>query len=84
MAKKRNYKREYKKFQSSAKAKKDRAARNRSRREAEKKGKVRKGDGKDIHHPNGVRNKKTQVMSKSKNRGMKEKSRLKGSKRKKR
>ena len=49
-----------------------------------KAGRVKKGDGKDVHHPNGVNSKKTKVMSKSKNRGMKEKSRLKGSKRKKR
>lgn len=84
MAKKRNYKKEYKQFHSSPKSKKDRAARNRSRRKAEKAGKVRKGDGKDVHHPNGVRSKKTKVMSASKNRGIREKSRLKGSKRKKR
>lgn len=30
--------------------KKNRAARNKARREAEKKGKVRKGDGKDVGH----------------------------------
>lgn len=80
----RNYKKDYAKFQSSTKAKKDRAARNRSRAEAMKKGRVKKGDGKDVHHTNGVRKKATKVMSKSKNRGMIEKSRRKGSKRKKR
>ena len=39
---------------------------------------VKKGDGKDIHHKGG----KVTVMKASKNRGMSEKSRLKGSKRK--
>jgi hypothetical protein len=68
----RNYKRDYKKFQSSEKAKKDRAARNKRRRKAEREGSVKKGDGKDIHH----KGNRTWVMSKSKNRGMREKSRL--------
>jgi hypothetical protein len=81
MAAKRDYKKEYKKFQSSTKAKKDRAARNKSRRQGLKVGTVRKGDGKDLHHPNGPRSKKTVVMSASKNRGKKEKIRVKGSKR---
>ncbi len=84
MAKKRNYKKEYAKFQASDKQKKDRAKRNAARRKATKAGRVKKGDGKDVHHPNGVNSKKTKVLSKSKNRGMKEESRLKGSKRKKR
>lgn len=83
MPKPRNYKKEYKDHQSSDKSKKDRAARNKSRRDAMKSGRVKKGDGKDLHHPNGVRNSKTVVMSASKNRGVAEKSRLKGSKRKK-
>lgn len=46
----RNYRREYDKFHSSPKAKKDRAARNRARARAEKAGKVRKGDGKEVDH----------------------------------
>jgi hypothetical protein len=75
----RNYKKDYKKFQSSTKAKKDRAARNKRRRQAEKSGRVSKGDGKDIHH----KGKKTKVMSASKNRGIREKSRRKGSSRRK-
>jgi len=49
----RDYKREYAKFQSSTASKKDRASRNRVRREAERNGRVRKGDGKDIDHVNG-------------------------------
>ena len=76
--KKRNYKKEYKKFQSSKKQKKNRAARNRRRRRLLRMGLVKKGDGKDIHHKGG----KVTVMKASKNRGMREKSRLKGSKRK--
>lgn len=69
--------------QSTPKAKKERAARNKSRADAMKKGRVKKGDGKDVHHPKGLKSKKTTVMSASKNRGKKEKSRVKGSKRKK-
>ena len=46
----RNYKKEYKKFQSSAKSKKDRAGRNRARRRLMALGAVSKGDGKDIDH----------------------------------
>lgn len=78
----RNYKRDYDKFQSSDKAKKDRAKRNKDRRQAEKEGRVKKGDGKDVHHTKGISGGKTKVMSKSENRGKKEKSRVKGSKRK--
>lgn len=49
----RNYRREYEKFQSSPKAKSDRAARNRNRRQLEREGHVRKGDGMEIDHRNG-------------------------------
>ena len=77
-------KHEYSEFQSSEKAKKDRASRNSARRSALKSGLVHKGDNKDVHHTNGVRdNSHIKVMSASKNRGIREKSRLKGSKRKK-
>ena len=41
-------KHEYEKFQSSAKAKAERASRNSARRSALKSGRVHKGDGKDI------------------------------------
>ena len=41
-------------------------------------GLVKKGDGKDIHH----KGSKVRIMKASKNRGLAEKSRLKGSKRK--
>jgi hypothetical protein len=77
-AKKRDYKDEYKKFQSSEKSKKDRAKRNGLRRLFTRLGKVRKGDGKHVHHEGD----KAEVMPASKNLGMPEKSRLKGSKRK--
>jgi hypothetical protein len=75
---KRNYRKEYDKFQSSRKEKKNRAGRNKNRRKYLKLGLVKKGDGNDIHHKGG----KLKVMKASKNRGIAEKSRLKGSKRK--
>ena len=82
------YKHEYESFQSSAKAISERSARNSARRSAEKSGKVHKGDGKDVDHIRGVSagngSKNLRVMSASKNRGRKQASRLKGSKRKKR
>ena len=64
--KKRDYKDEYKKFQMGGQIKK-RALRNKNRKKLMAGGKVKLGDGKDIHH---VGNKLT-VMSASKNRGMK-------------
>ena len=77
--------REYELYQSSAKAKAERASRNSARREALRKGRVSLGDNKDIHHPNGVMdNSRTQVLPASVNRGKREKSRLKRSARKKR
>lgn len=53
-----NYVRDYSKngegkYQSSPKQKKNRAGRNKIRREMEREGKVSKGDGKDIHHVDG-------------------------------
>ena len=78
-------KHEYEKFQSSAKAKAERASRNSARRSALKSGRVHKGDGKDIDHIRGVGagngSGNLRVMSASKNRGRKQASRLKGSKR---
>ncbi len=76
--KKRNYKKEYKKFQSSKKRRTYRSKLNKYNR---KKGTYGNGDGKDASHKKG----KIRGFEKaSKNRGRKEKSRLKGSKRKKR
>ncbi len=48
----RNYKREYETYHGTEKQKKRRAERNASRRKMESAGKVRKGDGKDVHHKN--------------------------------
>ena len=49
----RNYGSEYKRYQKQQKQKKDRASRNAARRIMIKKGKVTKGDGKDVSHKNG-------------------------------
>ncbi len=69
----RNYSREYSKYHSSARAKKDRAARNTARRRAIRAGLVRKGDAKDIDHKDGnPRNNakgNLRVMSRGMNRG---------------
>ena len=46
----RDYRAEYDRYQGTEEQKKNRAARNAARRDAEKKGLVRKGDGKDIDH----------------------------------
>jgi len=70
-AAKRDYKAEYKKFQSSDKAKKYRAELNQYNR---KKGTYGNGDGKDASHKGG---KIVGFESQSKNRGRAEKSRLK-------
>jgi len=68
----RDYKAEYAKFQSSTASKKDRASRNANRREAERTGRVSKGDGKDIDHRNGNprdnSKKNLRVVSRSTNR----------------
>jgi hypothetical protein len=73
MAQARNYKEEYRKYQSSTKSKKDRASRNKVRRKLMAQGRVRKGDGMDIDHKDGnPRNnsrKNLKVTSKSYNRG---------------
>jgi|TARA_R100000656_G_scaffold109117_1_gene81147 hypothetical protein len=73
--KKRNYRKEYDNYQGRPKQKKNRAARNTSRAKLKKTRKVRKGDGKDVHHKDGnPRNKKRsnlRVTSKRKNRSFK-------------
>jgi len=74
MPKKRNYKDEYEKFQKDKTS--YRAKLNKYNRE---KGTYGNGDGKDASHKNG---KITGFVNSSKNKGKKEKSRLKGSKRK--
>ena len=59
-------------YNSQPEQKKNRASRNAARRSAEKAGKVRKGDGKDVDHrnmnPKDNRKSNLQVISKSKNR----------------
>jgi hypothetical protein len=59
-------------YNSSPEQKKNRASRNAARREAERDGKVRKNDGKDIDHknmnPKDNRKSNLKVMDRSKNR----------------
>ena len=78
-------KHEYEKFQSSAKAKAERASRNSARRSAIRSGRVSKGDGKDIDHkdsnPKHNSASNLRVVSKATNRGKKENSRRRGSRR---
>ena len=49
-AKKRDYPSEYKNYHSRPEQKLNRAARNKSRNELKKQGRVRTGDGMDVHH----------------------------------
>jgi len=76
----RDYKKEAERLrQTDPKARDKHAARNRSRRKAEKDGLAKKGDGNDVHHPEGYSDDaKTVVEPALKNRGRKEKSRTKG------
>jgi hypothetical protein len=68
----RNYKKEYQNYQGKPEQIKNRAARNKARRLMESKGRVRKGDGKDVDHKdmnprnNSIAN--LRIQSKSKNR----------------
>lgn len=79
--------REYDKYQSSEKAKKDRAARNSARRSALRSGRVHKGDGKEIDHVRGLASggsdakSNTRVVSRKFNRSRKQNSRRRGSRR---
>ena len=79
---------EYDKYQSSEKAKKDRASRNSARRSALRSGLVHKGDNKDIDHKNSSprdnRSSNLRVVSRATNRGKTEDSRRKRSARNKR
>lgn len=76
---------EYSRFQSSKKAKRDRASRNTARRRAERSGRVHKGDGKEVDHvdSNPRRNMPSnlRVVSRRTNRAKKENSRRRGSRR---
>jgi len=68
----RDYKKEYKNYQGKPEQKKRRAMRNKVRRMLTKAGKVKKGDGKDVHHKDGnpMNSKKSnlKVVRRSKNR----------------
>lgn len=68
----RNYKKEYKNYQGKPEQKKRRAMRNKVRRMLTKAGKVKKGDGKDVHHKDGnpMNSKKSnlKVVRRAKNR----------------
>lgn len=81
----RDYSREYSRFQSSKKAKKDRAARNSARRQALAEGRVHRGDGKEIDHrdsnPRNNSSDNLRVVSRRTNRAKKENSRRRGSRR---
>ena len=71
----RNYRKEYDNYQSKPKQKKNRAGRNKSRRALTRAKRVRKGDGKDVHHKDGNPRNSTRsnlkVTPKSKNRSFK-------------
>ena len=70
MAFKRNYRKEYDRYQGKPNQIKRRASRNKARAIMAKKGLVHKGDGKDVHHTTGnpMNNSRLSVKSKSKNR----------------
>lgn len=76
---------QYEKWDGTDKYKKKRASRNSARLSAMKSGRVHKGDGKDVHHADHNANNNSasnlRVMSASKNRGISEKSRKRGSRR---
>lgn len=74
MARDRNYREEYDKYHAKPEQKKKRAMRNTARSEMEKKGRVTKGDGKEVDHKKPLRAggsnslSNLQVTSRSKNR----------------
>jgi len=73
---KRNYRKEYDNYHSKPEQRANRSKRVLARRKMEKKGRVRKGDGKDVDHKNGNPQDNSdgnlRVLSKSKNRSMNE------------
>lgn len=74
MPRKRNYRREYDEYHGTEEQKKRRAARNRANRKAKREGRIKKGDGREVHHVNGKRKGKlggkTRVVSKKTNRSI--------------
>ena len=77
--------REYSRYQSSKKAKRDRAARNKARRQALREGRGHRGDELEIDHKNSQptdnRRSNLRVVSRKFNRSRKENSRRRGSRR---
>jgi len=75
MAKKRNYRQEYDRYQGKPAQKKRRAKRNAARAKLKKQGRVRLGDGMDVDHkntnPNDNSSGNLRVQSKSSNRSFK-------------
>lgn len=70
---KRNYRQEYDEYHGSEEQKKRRAQRNAARRKAQRAGKVRKGDDKEVDHVDMNRkgklnNRRVRVISRAKNR----------------
>ena len=78
-------KHEYRKFQSSAKAKAERASRNSARRSAIRSGRAIKGDNREVDHKNSDATDNSpanlRVISRKANRSKKENSRRRGSRR---
>lgn len=69
----RNYRKEYDEYHGSEEQKKRRAQRNAARRKAQREGKVRKGDDKEVDHTDMNRkgklnNRRVRVISRAKNR----------------
>lgn len=69
----RDYKKEYREYHALPEQKKRRADRNRARREAMRDGRVRKGDGREVHHVGANRTGRlkdvpTRVVSRATNR----------------
>jgi hypothetical protein len=73
MAKRRDYKKEYREYHALPEQKKRRADRNAARRKAMKEGRVHKGDGKELdhvgyHRKGRLKNVPTRVVSRAANR----------------
>ena len=71
----RNYRKEYDEYHGSKEQKLRRADRNRANRKAKKEGRIREGDGREVHHVGSnrtgrLRNVRTKVISRAKNRRM--------------
>ena len=73
MPRKRNYRKEYDEYHGTAEQKKRRAQRNKANRKAKREGRIKKGDGKEVHHVKAPRKgslsrSKTRVVSRAYNR----------------